>query len=219
MANKVLSIKIDENDINRIKQYYETLVGIGVVDKDTMKFNGFLKHLLTDNLAIDFKSLMSVYSEFGLEPSCADPRILDGKYGFKMHNVYNFDDETFKLYISCWKEKMEQGIEKLEERTKILASITGLMMRVQSGMNYTIDMIDKGEDRCHEFWRKKAVEQLELNKEESGFNNIQYDIEAIQSSNISEDMKEKIIEQINQYAEAVRKNNEITKGVRNIGIK
>ncbi len=219
MANKVLSIKMDENDVDKLRQYYETLVALGVINKDKLKFNGFLKHLLLDNLATDFKSMMSVYSELGLEPSCGDPKLMDGKYGFNMRNVYNFDEDTFDSYLKCWKEKMEKGVEALEERTKIIAGITGLAMIVQGGMNYTIDIVDEGKNQCQNFWRKKALEQVEEDKRNQNVDDIQHDIKAVEDSDISEEIKARIIEQINQYDKDKRNNYELTKGVRNIGIK
>lgn len=216
MANKVLSIKMDENDIEKIKQYYEALVALGVVNKEKLKFNGFLKHLLLDNFATDFKSMMSAYSELGLEPSCGDPDLMDGKYGFNMRNVYNFDEDAYKIYLKCWKEKMVKGVEALEDRTKILASITGLLMRVQSGMNYTIDILGEGDNCCYSFWRKNAMEQSEDDKKNQNVEHIEYDIKAVEDSSISEEMKARIIEQINQYGKDKRNNYELTKGVRNI---
>lgn len=219
MANKVLSIKMDENDVDKLRQYYETLVALGVINKDKLKFNGFLKHLLLDNLTTDFKSMMSVYSELGLEPSCGNPKLMDGKYGFNMRNVYNFDEDTFDSYLKCWKEKMEKGVEALEERTKIIEGITGLAMIVQGGMNYTIDILDEGDNSCYSFWRKKAIEQLEDDKKNQNVEHIEYDIKAVEDSSISEEMKIRIIEQINQYDKDKRNNYELTKGVRNIGIK
>ena len=44
MANKVLSIKMDEKDIEKLKKYYAALTGAGFLSSETMSLNAFYKH-------------------------------------------------------------------------------------------------------------------------------------------------------------------------------
>ena len=50
MANKVLTIKMDEKDIERIKKCYKAFVDAGFLSTQTMSLNAFYKHLLLDYL-------------------------------------------------------------------------------------------------------------------------------------------------------------------------
>ena len=63
MANKVLSIKMDEKDIEKLKTYYELLVRTGFLSRETTSLNALYKHLLLDNLPDDMFHAFSIYSE------------------------------------------------------------------------------------------------------------------------------------------------------------
>lgn len=187
-----------------------------MINKEKLKLNGFLKHLLLDNLAADVASMMSVYSDFGIDPACINPYFFDEEHGREIKNIYNFDEDTFPKYKECLKEEIKKGAELLEEQAKCLSDITDVNMTINKGINHTIDIIEEGEDRCKKFWTSKAMEELKKREQENETDSIRYDIEMVQNSNIEEPIKDKIIEQIKKYDADRRNNYEILKGVRRI---
>ena len=73
MANKVLSIKIDEKDIERLRMYYDALIRAGFLSSKTMSLNAFYKHLLLDYLEDDVCKAFAIYSNYGISPRCINP--------------------------------------------------------------------------------------------------------------------------------------------------
>lgn len=212
MANKVLTIKMDENDIERIRQYYETLVDLGIISTEKIKFNGLLKHLLLDNLEYDMITMLNVYSECAMEPKFMNPSAIDGKNGFKLCNIYNFDDEAFDAYKECCKSELSKGIEKLEKSAQALMKITGAALIVEGGDFFGIDIVSDENDRCKKFWINRVCERMKYLEDEEKNNSIEQDIGLINQSDLSEEVKTKIIEQINQYDKDKKNNFNILNG-------
>ena len=87
MANKVLSIKMDEKDIERLRKYYEVLVSSGFLSGKTMSLNAFYKHLLLDYLEDDVSRAFATYSAYGITPRCINPESMDDNENFKLNNT------------------------------------------------------------------------------------------------------------------------------------
>lgn len=207
MANKVLSIKMDEKDLDKLRRYYDILVNLGFISNETLKMNGFLKHLLLDNLAYDFSTMLDMYSELGMEPQYINPQVIDKDEFIKISNIYSLDENAFQLYKDCYKEIFSNSINKLEECTEELMKITGLDMIVEGGHFHKIMTIpDEDMDSCQKFWGNKAFEQDKIYKEDSNKNAVERDVEMIMQSNLPEEAKLRLVEQIRQY-DRDKKNN------------
>ncbi len=206
MANKVLSIKIEETEIEKLKEYYEALIKLGVITNENLKFNGFLKHLLMDSLAHDYHMMLDAFSEIGALPQCIDPAVLDGSESIKLINPYNFDDESFEYYKKSYKAVIQKSFENFQECAEILMNVTGVYTEVETGMNcglYTIPELDE-EDKGYMFWANRAAQQSKY--DDNAVTDIEHDILLIKKADIPEDAKERIIEQI-RLVDAERKNN------------
>ena len=94
MANKVLSIKMDEKDIERLRKYYEVLVSSGFLSGKTMSLNAFYKHLLLDYLEDDVSRAFATYSAYGITPRCINPESMDDNENFKLNNAFPFIHQT-----------------------------------------------------------------------------------------------------------------------------
>ena len=109
MANKVLSIKMDEKDIERLKKYYEALTRAGFLPSGTMSLNAFYKHLLLDYLEDDVHRAFATYSNYGISPRCINPEEMNDNKSFTLANTYNLDGEMFEAYKKCVKEALKPG--------------------------------------------------------------------------------------------------------------
>ena len=98
MANKVLSIKMDEKDIEKIKKYYAALTEAGFLSSETMSLNAFYKHLLLDYLEDDVNRAFATFSNYGISPRCINPEQLNDNESFTLTNTYNLDTEMFEIY-------------------------------------------------------------------------------------------------------------------------
>ena len=79
MANKVISIKMDESDIERIRKYHEILIRLGIVSEKTLSMNALYKHLLLDYIAEDIRCMLSACNSCGLTPIYVNPEALERK--------------------------------------------------------------------------------------------------------------------------------------------
>lgn len=200
MANKVLSIKIDEKDLENLKKYHEILIDLGFISNETLKMNGFLKHLLLDNLAYDFSTMLNMYSEYAMDPQCADPEVVDGDGIVRISNSYGFDEKTFKEYKNCFKERLAKALDNMKQCTNELIKITGLDLMVDGGAFHEIKILpDREIDNCGKFWLTKAFEQKECYKRQRKTKGVEQDITMIMQSNIPEDAKQRLVEQIRKY--------------------
>ena len=91
MANKVLSIKMDENDIERLKKCYKALVEAGFLSSETITLNAFYKHLLLDYLEYDIYNAFSIYSDYGISPKCINPNEFNDNSNVTLTNISNLD--------------------------------------------------------------------------------------------------------------------------------
>ncbi len=196
MANKVISIKMDETDIEKLKKYFGFLQQTGFVMKDNLTFNGFLKHLLLDNLQSDFLLMSEIYKEM-----CLGFRFYNLRE-MKLMNSYNLDEETYELYeraISSYMTKREN--EQREKAVEFFNLIDIDYVDSQGSLYSEFIPLPESIKEKDIFWETKAWEMRECihsdNTDE--FTN---DIRLIKESNLSDNEKEKVIFCIKKFMEA-----------------
>lgn len=208
MANKVLSIKMDEKDIERIKKCYKALVDAGFLSVQTMSLNAFYKHLLLDYLEVDISNAFDTFSEYGISPRCVNPNEIDDNGSISLTNTYNFDDKIFELYKKCVKESLTRQVDMMKENAKVFDELVEAEVVIRGGfmneMKYEFYRDIDGQESS--FWNKKALEIMELIEKAYRDNGIDDDIEMIQNSSITEDEKKELINHIKEY-EKKRKQN------------
>lgn len=208
MANKVLTIKMDEKDIERIKKCYKALVDAGFLSVQTMSLNAFYKHLLLDYLEVDISNAFDTFSEYGISPRCVNPNEIDDNGSISLTNTYNFDDKIFELYKKCVKESLTRQVDMMKENAKVFDELVEAEVVIRGGfmneMKYEFYRDIDGQESS--FWNKKALEIMELIEKAYRDNGIDDDIEMIQNSSITEDEKKELINHIKEY-EKKRKQN------------
>ena len=208
MANKVLTIKMDEKDIERIKKCYKALVDAGFLSVQTMSLNAFYKHLLLDYLEVDISNAFDTFSEYGISPRCVNPNEIDDNGSISLTNTYNFDDKKFELYKKCVKESLTRQVDMMKENAKVFDELVEAEVVIRGGfmneMKYEFYRDIDGQESS--FWNKKALEIMELIEKAYRDNGIDDDIEMIQNSSITEDEKKELINHIKEY-EKKRKQN------------
>ena len=216
MANKVLSIKMDEKDIERLKKYYKALIKSGFLSSENMSLNGFYKHLLLDYLEEDVCRAFRIYSHFGISPRYINPEELDRDNGSLKLNTYNLDDDSFKNYKKCMKEELNRVIDELNNTVELFNEVVKTEIFVEEGWLYEIKCRPSTDMKSEQtsFWEDKAYERMELEEKYFKENEIQGDIEVIEKSSIPEELKQKLISEIEQYDKKRKLNYSITHGGR-----
>ena len=214
MANKVLTIKMDEKDIEKIKKCYKAFVDAGFLSAQTMSLNAFYKHLLLDYLEFDISNAFDMFSDYGLEPKCLDPNELDGNKSILLTNTYNFDAESFESYKKCVKEALSKNINMMKENAKVFNELVKAGVMLTDGRMRTMEYIyiEDVDEQVKIFWKKKVIEAMNLNEKEYRDNGIDGDIDMIKESSISDAQKEKLISLIKEYEKNRKQNYNITKG-------
>lgn len=214
MANKVLTIKMDEKDIERIKKCYKAFVDAGFFSAQTMSLNAFYKHLLLDYLEEDISNAFDVFSNYGIQPMCLNPNELGKNKMVSLENIYNFNDESYDIYINCVKEALVRRIDNMKDNAKVFNELIKEEIVITDGcmqhMEYMI--IDDENDKENSFWSNKAFETMDLLDKNYQDKGIDGDIEIIQNSSISEDEKQKLINHIMEYEKKRKQNFCISQG-------
>lgn len=216
MANKVISIKMDEKDIEKIKKYYEALVESGFLTSEKMSMNGFYKHLLLDYLEDDVNRAFERYSFYGITPKCIDPKAFDSNKGFYITNTYNLDEDSFEIYKKCVKETLYRGIEGMQKKAELFNEVLKSHVYVSSGTICELECTSWYEmnEKYTSFWDDRAFEIMKLQDKSFNENEIQEEIDMIEKSSISEELKQKLIHEIMQYDKKRKLNYCITHGGR-----
>lgn len=214
MANKVLSIKMDEKDIERLRKYYEVLVKTGFLPSKTMSLNAFYKHLLLDYLEDDVCSAFATYSNYGILPKCMNPENMDDNESFKLNNTYNLNAETFEIYKKCVKEALGRSIDEMKENAEIFNEVVQADICVRDGWMYEWECIPRMDmdEKSPSFWEGKAFETIDLQAQDYRENEMSGEIAMIERSSIPEELKQKLINEINEYEEKRRQNHSIRRG-------
>lgn len=214
MANKVLSIKMDEKDIERLKKYYETLINMGFLTSSKTSLNAFYKHLLLDYLEEDLSKVFATYSNYGIAPRFIDPEKLNVDNRFSLTNTYNLDAEMFENYEKCVKESISKKIDDMKESVEILKEVTNADVIIINNWMYEMEYLPKDEmnEENSAFWENRAVEIIDLQEKHLQENNINGEIEMIKKSSIPEGLKQKLINEMNEYEKKRKQNYRLMQG-------
>lgn len=214
MANKVLSIKMDEKDIEKLRKYYAALVGAGFLPSETMSLNAFYKHLLLDYLEDDVHRAFATYSDYGILPRCINPEQLNDNENFTLTNTYNLNAEMFGTYKKCVKEALSRSVDVMKENAGLFNEVVKSNVIVTEGWMYEMECIfweDMNEKEIS-FWEGKAFETLDLQEKEYRENGIDGDIAMIEKSSMPVALKQKLIGEIVEYEKKRKQNYSIIQG-------
>lgn len=223
MANKVLSIKMDEKDIERLKKYYEVLVKAGYLSSKTMSLNAFYKHLLLDYLEEDVKMAFAAYSEYGQTPRCIDPDSLNRDGGLMLSNTYNLSSETFEIYKKCIQEQLSKNLEEMNRNADQFNEVLKTGVFVDEGIFHELRCFPymDSDERESSFWENKVFENMDLldtrDSKESKISEVDEEIAMIRNASVTEDAKEQLIKEMLAYKEKVQQNRTIIRGGRFVG--
>ena len=214
MANKVLSIKMDEKDIERLRRYYDVLTRAGFLSSKTMSLNAFYKHLLLDYLEDDVHRAFETFSNYGMSPRCINPEELNEHKNFTITNTYNLDAEMFENYKKCVKEALNRGVDEMNENAEIFNEVVKADIIVTEGWMYKMECkswLDMHENIAS-FWDEKVAEAMKLQEKEFNDNEIDGEIMMIEKSSLSEVLKQKLIGEIKEYVIKRKQNYSILRG-------
>ena len=214
MANKVLSIKMDEKDIEKLKKYYAALTGAGFLSPETMSLNAFYKHLLLDYLEDDVHRAFTTYSNYGISPRCINPEEMDDNESFTLANTYNLDDEMFEIYKKCVREALCRSVDMMKENAEIFNEVVKSDVIVTGGWMYEMECIPlmDADEKSTSFWENKAFEAMDLQEKDFRENEIAGEIAMIEKSSIPAELKQKVINEIMEYEKKRKLNYSIVQG-------
>lgn len=212
MANKVLSIKMDEKDIERIKKYYDSLIKAGFISSNSMSLNAFYKHLLLDYLEEDFIRAFDTYSYHGITPKIINPDSLDRDKKLVITNTYNLDAELFDVYKRCVKEALNRRIVEMKENAVAFNEVLDTDVVVESGHTYQLEYIMNIDGGVDSFWNDKAFETIDILEKEYRENGIYGDIVIVENSSVADELKQKLINEIKVYERKRKQNFRISHG-------
>ena len=217
MANKVLSIKMDEKDIERLKKYYEALVKAGFLSKKTTSLNAFYKHLLLDYLEDDISRAFVSYSEFGASPKYINPDMMDENSNFHLTNTYELNEEMFEIYKKCVKELLGKGMEEMNESAALLNEVVQSEIIVNEGLISVLECISwqDEDEKADSFWGEKAFETMDSRDKDFVEREVKADIDMIKKSGIEEELKQKLIDEITTNYQRRKQNYSMVQGRRN----
>ncbi|MBE5963437.1 MAG: hypothetical protein E7252_00680 [Lachnospira sp.] len=215
MANKVLSIKMDENDIERLKKCYKALVEAGFLSSETITLNAFYKHLLLDYLEYDIYNAFSIYSDYGISPKCINPNEFNDNSNVTLTNIYNLDVEMFEVYKKCVQESLTRSIDTMKKNAKMFNELIKAEVVVTEGSIQEMRYMSYEElsEQNISFWENKAFETKNLLDKTYTDNVIDADIEMIEKSSISDELKQILINEIIEYEKKRKQNYNIIQGI------
>lgn len=185
---------MEELDIEKLKKYFSFLQQTGFTTKDNLTFNGFLKHLLLDNLQSEFLRMTEIYHEM-----CMGFRFYNLR-GMNLMNSYNLEEETFKLYERAIISHMT-SIEN-DQRAKAADFFNFINIDyVDSPGSLYSEFIPIPESITEKecFWETKAWEIREnLHSDEDEFQN---DLRLIKESDLSDDEKNNVLSCMQKFME------------------
>lgn len=214
MASKVLSIKLDEKEIERLKCYYETLKGLGIISDKTLSMNGLYKHLLLDYIEEDIRRMISSCESCGLLPRYFSPEAFENN-NISFVNIYGLDDDKFSLYMKCVKESMSKSIDNMDEYVDLLNEVARKEIVFNEGGSCSIipmPLEEQSYDIWESFWVDKAIEERENYDKNVQKNGVLYDYKMINSASISEKEKRELIAAIEDYENSRAKNIHLING-------
>lgn len=217
MANKVMSIKIDEKDIERLKKYHEVLTRLGIISEKTLTLNGLYKHLLLDYIEEDIRNMLESCASYGLSPSYANPESLENNK-LNLCNTYNLSEEDFASYKECAKESIAKSYMNAQNNVELLNAVAkqeiaelceGMFCSVRA---LPIELIEKENEARAEFWVEKAIETRERYEESFQRRGVD-DYKMISEATIPEKSKRSLLSAIEQFEKNKKNNMEILGGL------
>lgn len=206
MANKVLSIKMEEKDIEKLKQYHSILVDLGIISADKISVNGLLKHLLMDYLTIDFNNMMNIYSAHGIAPQYFNPDYIDSQNEYGIRNAYELDEKNYELYLQCYKERMIQRKQVIEKNIQELSRIVDMEIEIFDDYFMELQVFPKEEDNHDSFWVKSANNEIDsLGQKIDIQKKVAKDIKMIEESGLPEKQKRQLVNCIEKYEDERKK--------------
>lgn len=209
MANKVLSIKMDEKDIERIKKYYETLDKSGYLSSKTVSLNAFYKHLLLDYLEADLCEAFATYEEYDMTPKCINPDDIE------LINTYNLSSDTFESYTKCIKEMLSADLREMNENAACFSKLLETNVFTKKGFVHELNCESwkNSSDRKNSFWGNRVMDKLELLKEHeckvNEIDDIDEAIVIVEKSSVSEESKKQVINELLEHKKKLQQNRNI----------
>lgn len=214
MANKVLSIKMDEKDIERLKKYYGALVSAGFFSAKMVSLNAFLKHILLDYLDDDINRAFQVFTDYGISPQSINPHNLGDNEEITLINTYNLNTEMFEAYKECVKENLSKYVEQMKDIAEIFNEVVESNVIVTEGVVnqlQCVSVMDTSKENIS-FWETKAIETIDFRNNTYRKDEIEEEIVMIENSSIPNELKQKIIGEIREYEEKRKQNYNIMQG-------
>lgn len=214
MANKVISIKMDEKDIERIKKYYETLAKAGYLSTEKVSMNAFYKHLLLDYLEHDFCEALAVHSKYTMSPVRVNPD------NCELNNTYNLSTETFEIYKECVKEIMYEKLNEMDENATRFNELLKMNVFVKKGFLHELccDSWEDSDEKATSFWESEVLESYRLAEEsytkEDEMGSISEMIKIVEKSSVSMESKEKLINELLRHKKQLQQNRIMIQGGR-----
>ena len=210
MANKVISIKMDEQDIEKIKKYYDALTKAGFLSSKTMSLNAFYKHLLLDYLDDDVCQAFAAFSECGLAKRCINPKTMNRDNGCRLCNSYNLSDDMYDVYTECVRERLETSMRQMHEYAAQFNEVVRSSIYVSEDSLAELECIPYtvSEENRNSFWQDKVFEVMESMTEyeskENTLSMIDDELLMIKESSVPAELKEQLMAEILQYKEQIK---------------
>lgn len=217
MANKVISIKMDEKDIVRLKKYHEVLTRLGIISEKTLTLNGLYKHLLLDYIEEDIRNMLESCASYGLSPLYANPESLENNK-LNLCNTYDLREEDFVAYKECAKESIRNSYMDAKSNVELLNTVAkeeiaeleeGIFCSIRA---LPIELFEERVENEENFWVEKAVETRERYEEAIQRDGIAYDYRMISESSIPEKTKRNLLSAIDRFEKARKNNMDILNG-------
>jgi hypothetical protein len=197
MANKTFSIKMDERDIEKLKKYHTALIKAGVISSKEMTFNALCKHLILDYISEDIRSAIS-------EISVSSVRLEKAIWV----NSYNLSEESFETLKECYDEAEMARKKDLNEAVDIFEELSDLdIIYDPDGMGQIFVAPESEEDAMDPFrsyWAGRYLDRMQDLNERFTKNELDYIVETIKQSSVSEDKKKELIEELRDKFEQRR---------------
>lgn len=215
MGSKVLSIKLDEKEIERLKCYHQTLKELGIISDKTLSMNGLYKHLLLDYIEEDIRRMILSCKSCGLLPRYFSPEEIENN-NISFVNTYGLDEEQFALYMQCVKESISNSVAEMKKNIDTLNNVVRKEIVVYESGSCSIEPMFLEDEKTHEiwesFWVEKAIEEVEYYDKEVQKSGVLYDYKMINNASISEKEKRELIAAIEDYEKSRTKNIDIING-------
>lgn len=120
----------------------------------------------------------------------------------------------FDAYKECVKEALYRNVDMMTENAELFNEAVKSDIIVTDGWMYELECISwlETNENIVSFWEKKAAEAMELQEKDFNDNEIDGEIMMIEKSSISEELKQKLIDEIKEYNSKRKQNYSILQG-------